>query len=188
LKQFFDNGAAALPRKLTAGKQPETRQRGIVVTQEQLEARESREAQQKWMISLTQCRLVSEQVTRATGDALSREDVMKLVTCIRNEPLKYRNRAVAVLSYYRHIRVGQVASFLGVSHSSVDNWVRRFAQHGCRLLLPFTSEYCKAKDTTYRNSVFEILHAPPSAHGTSEPIFMTFLTVFRLKERSCEMR
>ena len=100
---------------------------------------------------------------------------MKLVTCIRNEPLKYRNRAVAVLSYYRLIRVGHVASFLGVSHSSVDNWVRRFAQHGCRLLLPFTSEYCKAKDTTYRNSVFEILHAPPSAHGINR-------TTWRLRD------
>ena len=57
----------------------------------------------------------------------------KLLTCIRNEPLRYRNRAVAVLSYHRHIRVGHVARFLGVSHSSVDNWVGRFSRHGCQL-------------------------------------------------------
>jgi hypothetical protein len=93
------------------------------------------------MISLTQGRFGSEQVRRATGDALSQEDVNKLLTCIRNEPLKYRNRAVAVLSYHRHIRVGHVARFLGVSHSSVDNWVGRFSQHGWQLLLPFTSQY-----------------------------------------------
>src|SRR5207249_2052380 len=74
-------------------------------------------------------------------------------------------RAVAVLSYHRGIRVGHIASFLGVGHSSVDNWIGRFAEHGCRLLLPFTREYCKAKDTTYRDAVFQILHAPPSAHG-----------------------
>ncbi len=164
LKQFFDNGAAALRRKLTAGKQPDTRQRGIFVTQGQLGAQESRDAEQQWMISLTQGRFGIEQVRRAVGDAVSQEDVNKLLACIRNEPLKYRNRAVAVLSYHRLIRVGHVASFLGVSHSSVDNWVRRFAQHGCRLLLPFSSEYCKVKDTTYRDSVFEILHAPPSTH------------------------
>jgi len=140
LKQFFDNGAAALRRKLTAGKQPDTRQRGIAVTQGQLGARESREAELQWMISLTQGRFGSEQVRRAIGDALSQEDVNKLLTCICNEPLKYRNRAVAVLSYHRLIRVGHVAGFLGVSHSSVDDWLRRFAQHGCRLLLPFRSE------------------------------------------------
>ncbi len=44
LKQFFDNGAAALRRKPTAGKQPDSRQRGSAVTQGQLAARESREA------------------------------------------------------------------------------------------------------------------------------------------------
>ena len=164
LKQFFDNGAAALRRKPTAGKQPDSRQRGIAVTQGQLAARESREAEQQWMISLTQGRFGSEQVRRAIGDSVSQEDIDKLLGCVRNEPLKYRKRAVAVLSYHRLIRVGHVAGFLGVSHSSVDDWVRRFAQHGCRLLLPFKSEYCKAKDTTYRDSVFEILHAPPSAH------------------------
>jgi hypothetical protein len=27
------------------------------------------------------------------------------------------------------------------------------------------NQYCKAKDTIYRDAVFEILHAPPSAHG-----------------------
>jgi len=127
------------------------------------------------MISLTQGRLGNEQVRRAIGDALSQEDVNKLLTCIRNEPLKYRNRAVAVLSYHRLIRVGHVARFLGVSHSSVDDWVRRFSQHGCRLLLPFTSQCCKAKDTTYRDSVFEILHAPPSEHGINR-------TTWRLRD------
>jgi transposase len=99
------------------------------------------------------------------GDTLSRENIAALLTCICNEPLKYRNRAMAILSYYRHIRVGRVASFLGVSHSSVDNWVRKFTQNGCDLLLPFTSEYCKADDKTYRDAVFEILHAPPATYG-----------------------
>ena len=75
LKQLFDNGAAALRRKLTAGKRPNTRQRCILVLQGTLETRESREAEQRWMISLTQGRFCSEQVTRAIGDALSQEDV-----------------------------------------------------------------------------------------------------------------
>ena len=175
LKQFFDNGGSALRRKPTAGKQPDSRQRGIAVTRSQVVARESREAEQQWMISLTQGRFSSEQVRRAVGNSLSQEDINKLLGCVRNEPLKYRNRAVAVLSYHRLIRVGHVAGFLGVSHSSVDDWVRRFAQHGCRLLLPFKSEYCKAKDTTYRDAVFEILHAPPSEHSINR-------TTWRLRD------
>jgi len=39
--------------------------------QGQLAARESREAEQQWMISLTQGRFGSEQVRRAIGDSVS---------------------------------------------------------------------------------------------------------------------
>lgn len=165
LKQLFDNGAAALQRHPTASKRPDAREPLIGVLQEQLGASDSREAEPKWMISLTQGRFSGEQVRRAIGDALSEKDVDNLLACICNKPLKYRNRAVAILSYHRHIRVGHVASFLGVSPASVGDWVRRFAQHGCDLLLPFAREYCKAKDKTYREAVFEILHVPPSTHG-----------------------
>ena len=164
LKQLFDNGAAALRRQITAGNPPDVRQRRMNVLRKQLEAHESREAEEKWMISLTQGQLGVEEVRRTVGDTLSREDIGSLLTCICNEPLKYRNRALAVLSYHRHIRVGHIARFLGASHSSVDNWVTKFAQYGCRLLVPFASKYCKAKDKIYRDAVFEILHAPPATH------------------------
>ncbi len=165
LRQLFDNGPAALKRQPTSGKRPDARQRGIADLQEQLGPRESSEAEQNWMISLTQGRLSSELVKQAIHGVLSPEDVNKLLICVRNKPLKYRNRAVAVLSYHRLIRVGHIASFLGVGPSSVSDWVRTFAQRGCQLLLPSTRQYCKSKDTIYRHAVFEILHAPPSAHG-----------------------
>jgi transposase-like protein/transposase len=175
LKQLFDNGAAALRRKLTARKRPDGPQRGIAVPQEQLGTRDSREREQKWMISLTQGQFGREQVSWAIDNAISREDVNKLLTCIRSDQLKYRNRAVAILSYHHLIRVGHVARFLGVSHSSVDDWVRKFAQRRCQLLLPSTRQYCKSKDTMYRDAVFEILHAPPSAHGINR-------TTWRLRD------
>jgi transposase len=162
LKQFFDNGAAALRRQLTA---PDVRERRIAVLQKQLEVRRFRESEQKWMISLTQGQLGTEEISRTISDTISKEGISSLLTCICNQPLKYRNRAVAILSYHRHIRAAQVASFLGVSHSSVDDWIRKFAQHGCDVLLPFASEYYKAKDKNYRDAVFQIIHAPPSAHG-----------------------
>ena len=165
LKQFFENGAMALERKPTAGKPPDIRQSRISVLQEQSGAREFREADQEWMISLTQGQFGTEEVRQTIGDTLRRESIGTLLTCVCDEPLKYRNRAVAILSYHRHIRVAHIAGFLGVTHSLVDSWVRKFAQHGCRMLLPFTCQYCKARDKTYRDAVFEILHAPPSTYG-----------------------
>jgi len=126
LKQLFDHAPAALGRQPTSGKRPDAHQCRMDALQEELGPRESRDADQKWMISLTQGQFGSKEVQRAIGVAVTSEDVNKLLTCICNEPLKYRNRAV--LSYHRHIRVGHVATFLGVSPSSVDDWVRKFTR------------------------------------------------------------
>ena len=111
LKQLFDNGPAALERRPTSPKRPDAHQLRIDTFHEGLGPRESRDADQKWMISLMQGQFDSEEARQAIGDAISREDVSSLLTCICNEPLKYRNRAVAVLSYHRNIRVGPSCKF-----------------------------------------------------------------------------
>lgn len=181
LKQLFDNGPVALDRRPTSGKRLDAHQVRIDIFHEELGPRESRDADQKWMISLMQGKFDNEEAQLAIGDAISREDVSNLLACIRNEPLKYRNRAVAVLSYHRNIRVAHVADFLGVGHSSVDDWIRKFTQHGCQSLLPFRRSYSKCNDKTYRDAVFEILHAPPSAHGINR-------TTWRLEDIHSIMR
>lgn len=177
----LQNAKITLERRPTSGRRPDAQQLRIDILQEELRPRESRDADQKWMISLIQGQFGSEEVRRAIGDAISLEDVNNLLTCICNEPLKYRNRAVAVLSYHRHIRLGHVAAFLGVTHSSVDDWVRRFTQHGCDSLLPVRRGCCRPNDKTYRDAVFEILHAPPSAHGFNR-------TTWRLQDIHSTMR
>jgi len=181
LKQLFDNGPGALERRPTSGKRPDASQLGSDIFHEELGPRESRDADQNWMISLIQGKFDGDEARRAIGDALSREDVNTLLACICNEPLKYRNRAVALLSYHRRIRVGHVAAFLGVSPSSVDDWVRKFTQYGCQSLLPFRRGYCKPDDKAYRDAVFEILHSPPSAHGINR-------TTWRLQDIHSVMR
>ena len=180
LKQLSDNGSTALERRPTYGKRPDAHQL-LDIFHEGLGPRESRDTDRKWMISLMQGQFDNEEARRAIGDAISREDVSSLLTCICNEPLKYRNRAVAVLSYHRNIRVGHIADFLGVGHSSIDDWVRKFTKHGCQSLLPFRRQYCKPNDNTYRDAVFEILHAPPSAHGINR-------TTWRLEDIHSIMR
>src|SRR6266568_5160310 len=75
LKQFFDNGAAALGRQSATCHSSDARQRHIAVLQKQLEAREFREYEQKWMISLSQGQFGSEEVRQSIGDTVSRKDV-----------------------------------------------------------------------------------------------------------------
>jgi transposase/transposase-like protein len=165
LKQLFDNGAAALKRRPTIGKQPEAIQHRAADLNKQGGPFESREDELNWMISLVQDQFSAEQIKPALCAALGQQDIEKLLACIRDQPLKYRNRAVAILSYYRPIRVGHIAEFLRVSASSVDEWSRQFSQHGCCAVLPRQSEHYKAKDKVYQDAIFEILHAPPAAHG-----------------------
>jgi transposase/transposase-like protein len=181
LKQLFDDGTTAMERRPVSGKRPDAQQFRMDIPQEELRPRESRDADQKWMISLIQGQFGGEEARRAIGDVISLGDVNNLLTCICNEPLKYRNRAVAVLSYYRHIRKGHVAALLRVGPSSVDDWVRKFTQHGCDSLLPVRRGPCKPNDKTYRDAVFEILHAPPSAHGFNR-------TTWRMQDIHSTMR
>ena len=67
LRQFFENAAVALGRKPIAGKPPDIRQGRIGVLQAHLQARESRDADQKWMISLTQGQFGSKRSAEASA-------------------------------------------------------------------------------------------------------------------------
>jgi transposase len=165
MKQLFDNGPVALKRRPTVGKRLDASRHDNTSPQEQLMTCESKEAKLNWMISLAQGRFGIEEIEQAISNRLDEGDVDKLLACIRTAPLKYRNRAVAVLSNYHLIRVGHIADFLRVTHSSVDEWLHKFSRQGFQLLLPWQSHYRKAKDTVYRDAIFEILHAPPSAYG-----------------------
>lgn len=165
MKQLFDNGPVALKRRPTASKRLDATRHDSTGPQDQLMTCESREAELNWMISLVQGRFGIEEIKQAISNRLDESDVDKLLACIRTAPLKYRKRAVALLSYYHLIRVGHIADFLRVTHSSVDEWLRKFSRQGLQLLLSWQSQYRKAKDTVYRDAIFEILHAPPSAYG-----------------------
>jgi len=177
-KQFFEDGPVVFRPALSAKRDRREKKapnpQGDVTDQ-------SSEAELNWMIALTHGHFAADDDMRTMRDTPDREDLGRLLTCIRYKPLKYRNRAVAILSFHRGIRVSHIARFLGVSHSSVDNWVRKFTRQGCQsLLAAFTSDRCRAKDKRYRNAVFEILHAPPSTHGINR-------TTWRLQDIHSEM-
>ena len=159
LRVFFQNGALALSFQHRTDKKVRTNYHNPA--DDHCDA-----AEQKWMIAVTQGNLDVDNVVQAIGGKLAREDVSTMLTCIRHKPMKYRNRAAGVLSYHYGVRVSHIAAFLGVSHSSVDSWILKFAQQGCRSLLnPVNREYRKVQDKKYQDAVFEILHSPPSVHG-----------------------
>src|SRR5262245_25424355 len=95
LKHLFVNGEAVLQRQPTIGKQPEAIQHRAADINTLVRPFESREDELNWMISLAQGQFSAEQIKRAICAALDHQDIEQLLACIRDKPLKYRNRAVA---------------------------------------------------------------------------------------------
>jgi transposase len=124
------------------------------------------EADREWMLRLAQGKMDVEDISQVVREPFGHDDIAQLLDAIHFKPLKYRNRAIAVLAFYKRVRVALIARFIGVSHSTVDNAIHKFDTHGCELLLnPFRSNYRKTKDKVYRDAVFRIIHSPPSSYG-----------------------
>jgi transposase len=139
----------------------------------------ARQAQQQFhesLVSIIQPKADVAELAKRTGGRLGSDELSQLIDCIRQRPLKYRNRAIAILLYHMHTRVSKIANFLGLSHSTVDTWIQRSNEHGVAFLLePRPPDYRKTKDAKYTEAVFAILHSPPSSFGINR-------TTWRLKD------
>jgi transposase len=135
----------------------------------------------RWILALSQG-LYAEASLAAELKGLSHDDIATLLQCIESSTLRYRTRAIAILSHFKGIRVSTIASLLGISHSAVDNNIARFAKHGCKAVVsPFSSNHKKINDADYKDAVFSILHAPPSSYGINR-------TTWRLRDIQLIMR
>ena len=127
---------------------------------------DSQRGAQEWMHSVLQASVRPRALRCDIRDRLTHEEVCQLLTCVCQQPLKYRNRAIAVLAYCRGIRRSHIAKFLRVGRSTVYRWIERFetVEIG-KLINPFRNEYQKTQDERFRIAIFEILHSPPALHG-----------------------
>ena len=94
------------------------------------------------------------------------ELIALLLREIKSGPLRNRNKAVALLARKKGFSVEIVSRFLSVNIDTVIKWLQTFKEGGAGKL--FTAR-CrgvkKAEQKEYKDSVFSILHAPPSSYG-----------------------
>jgi transposase len=159
-KMFFENGAAAFisnrrcKSALTQKQKNELSARQIAVIKNR-----------DWMQDVLQGKLPVSELSHDINCDFSPEELNVLVSNILSKPLKIRNRGIAILAYANGIPVSQIANFLRVTHTTVDNHIDSYKKNGLtRYLHPGQNDNRKHKDTKYIDAVFKTLHSPPKDH------------------------
>lgn len=78
------------------------------------------------ILKIMQCNLVYEYASPTTRENLTTNEFHELMACMRDKPLRYRNRAVAAIANYEGVPTGIIARCLFISPRTVKNQVHRF--------------------------------------------------------------
>ena len=119
-----------------------------------------------WMLALLQGKIELSELKKQYSHVLAEKDIVSLNYCILFKPLKFRNRAVAILGHLRGIPNYYISQFLQISTVIIKSYIRKFQSGGLERLLDMSrKDIKKYEDPKYKNEVFKILHEPPSLHG-----------------------
>jgi len=119
-----------------------------------------------WMLNVLQGQMPVSQLIVDVNASLPEDAVRALYDCVQNKPLRFRNRALAVLCHKKGIRKSEIEEFLRVGAGYVD-YVLPLYQQGGVLRLSSSSHTApkKYEQDVYRETVFAVLHSPPSSYG-----------------------
>jgi len=117
----------------------------------------------QWMKEVSQGKMGYAELFSQFHDYLTEQELMNLIDCIMNQPLRYRNRAIAILAWLHRIPEGMIAKFLLLSTQTIKSYIHQFKFGGVLETLDLSrKEMKKHEDPQYKKMLFAILHAPPS--------------------------
>jgi transposase len=120
----------------------------------------------RWMHRVMQNDIPLLELQNQFAGKLKPEDVIELTSQIKTGSLRERNKAVAILAFNKPVSMRLISRFLLVGFGTVPKWRNEFRKGGIGPVFRFRSLKPKKADLTkYREAVFSILHAPPSAYG-----------------------
>ena len=122
--------------------------------------------EESWMLNVMQGQVSPVELTCELKGTLSREEIAGLNRCVTGGPLRYRNRALSLLSLKKGIRKTSINRFLRVGVNYVDSVEREYRKKGLSWVREDTrTGPRKYEQDLYKAAVFAILHSPPSTHG-----------------------
>lgn len=121
-----------------------------------------------WLRKLMRGNIGLDELTREIGPQIPPEDVAKLYECVLRGSVRYRNRAISILSVAKGLPRHTVADYLLIGHMSI---YRNFFKYETRGVATVVSDKgkrpLKQDDPAYMEKVFSILHSPPSSFGVN---------------------
>jgi transposase len=121
------------------------------------------EESRQWMHRVLQCKERSDNLRSLVRND---ENIDVFIDILRDGKLRDRNRVLAVLADRRGISRRSIARFLRLSRRSVSSYCNLYKLYGCgRLFKGFRDRSRKSEDELLQNTLFSVLHTPPSAYG-----------------------
>jgi transposase len=123
----------------------------------------AREAAFEWMRAVLQKDIDLDVLHREVGDT---PDIATLLQRLYDGRLSDRNRSMVVLANRQGLSGGLVRSFLGIDKKTHRQYLRMFEDGGCAALFARQSRSTqKFSNEAIKQSVFGLLHEPPSNYG-----------------------
>ncbi len=120
------------------------------------------EESRQWMLRVLQCKKRSEILRPLVK---SDEDLCIFEGILRNGKPKVKNRVLAVLAVSRGISRRSVSHILHISRRIVSSYCRFYNIYGrARLFKGFRDRLRKSDDELLQNTLFSVLHTPPTAY------------------------
>jgi transposase len=118
------------------------------------------------MIRLLEGAIELDELRDALNGRMAADDIGALYRCVTTGPLRYRNRAVSILSLFKGISPRNISGCLFIPLSSVRTYLRAYHGKGIGpFLTDQRSKPHKHENPEYVEKVFSILHSPPSLYG-----------------------
>jgi hypothetical protein len=115
------------------------------------------------MLRLLQCKITPGELGPLIAEP---EDIDVLCDAIKTGKLTERNKALAVLADRRGIPKRWISRFLHVQPKTVFSYCSVYRIYGCqRLFDGFYKREHKSDDELLKNTLFSVLHTPPTAYG-----------------------
>jgi len=107
-----------------------------------------------------------ESITTLRSLLSSDEELGVVLKILKNGTLKDRNKVLSVLADRRGISRRLIAQFLQIARNTVIAYCQSYKAFAfSRLFDTVNKHICKADDELLQNTLFSILHTPPSAFG-----------------------
>ncbi|MGD0236162.1 MAG: IS630 family transposase [Syntrophorhabdales bacterium] len=119
-----------------------------------------------WMRRLLQGDISLDELEQDIGDRIPQGDIESLYNCVLRRPVRYRNRALSILSLLKGISRHRISEYLLISRKSVNQSSTVYKTEGVASIISDKGKRpLKQEDPAYVDKLFSILHAPPSAFG-----------------------